>query len=145
VVCFARWHVLGIANRLELEGIQSFSLSPGKKYTLAAFVPERKGQPAIVRLYDISSFKQALCQKTFFRADTAQYYWNVLGTSILVLTHTEMDKTGKSYYGETGLYFLAIAGNFECRVELKQTGNRILFNLQDPSTMSLGRPTQRNS
>jgi translation initiation factor 2A len=85
-------------------------------------VPERKGQPAIVRLYDLSSFKQALSQKTFFRADTAQYYWNVLGTSVLVLTHTEMDKTGKSYYGETGLYYLATTGKFDCRVELNQPG-----------------------
>lgn len=59
--------IIGIAHRLCLDGIQSFSVSPGKRYTIAAFVPERKGQPAIVRLYDISNFKQALAQKTFFR------------------------------------------------------------------------------
>lgn len=112
----------GIAHRLKLEGMQSFSISPGKRYTIAAFVPERKGQPATVQLYDILNLSTAIAQKTFFRADSAHYYWNDIGTSILVLTHTDVDKTGKSYYGETGLYFLAIAGNFDCRVELDHPG-----------------------
>ena len=40
----------------------------------------------------------------------------------MVFTHTDVDATGKSYYGETSLYFLSITGNFDCRVELPQAG-----------------------
>ncbi|KAJ2910098.1 hypothetical protein GGI21_001211 [Coemansia aciculifera] len=38
------------------------------------------------------------------------------------MTHTEVDKTGRSYYGESSLYFLAAAGNFDCRVTLDREG-----------------------
>jgi translation initiation factor 2A len=44
--------------------------------------------------------------------------WNKSGTNLLFLTQTEVDKTGKSYYGETNLYMMAAAGNFDCRVTL---------------------------
>lgn len=44
--------------------------------------------------------------------------WNNLGTQVLILTSTEVDKTGKNYYGETNLYLLSSAGNFDCRVTL---------------------------
>lgn len=33
-----------------------------------------------------------------------------LGTSVLVSTQTEVDKTGQSYYGETNLYYLGSEG-----------------------------------
>ncbi|KAJ3089197.1 hypothetical protein HK102_006976 [Quaeritorhiza haematococci] len=112
----------GVWSRLKLEGISSVSVSPGKRPTIATFVPERKGQPAMVRLYDLTNFNQPLAQKTFFRADSAQFIWNSLGTNILVLTHTDVDKTGQSYYGETSLYYLAIAGNYDCRVDLDKPG-----------------------
>ena len=32
------------------------------------------------------------------------------GTALLIHTHTEVDKTGKSYYGETGLFHMNVAG-----------------------------------
>jgi translation initiation factor 2A len=34
------------------------------------------------------------------------------------MTHTEVDKSNKSYYGETGLYLLSAAGNFDSRIVL---------------------------
>ena len=33
--------------------------------------------------------------------------WSPAGDALLIHTHTEVDKTGKSYYGETGLFFEA--------------------------------------
>lgn len=51
-----------------------------------------------------------------------QFIWNKLGTGILVLTQTDVDKTGKSYYGESNLYYLATAGNYDCRVALDKEG-----------------------
>ncbi|KAI9258737.1 eukaryotic translation initiation factor eIF2A-domain-containing protein [Phascolomyces articulosus] len=108
--------------RLKLEGVAKFSLSPGKAPAVAVFIPERKGAPAIVRMYSIPNFNQALSNKTFYKADSVQMFWNDLGTNLLVLTQTDVDKTGKSYYGETNLYYLAVAGNFDCRVPLDKEG-----------------------
>ena len=44
--------------------------------------------------------------------------WNLNGSSLLFLTQTEVDKTGKSYYGETNLYMMNSTGTFDCRVTL---------------------------
>ncbi|TPX63014.1 hypothetical protein PhCBS80983_g00066 [Powellomyces hirtus] len=112
----------GVCARLKHEGIADFSLSPGKRLTVAAFIPEKKGQPAAVRLYDFANLNTPLSQKSFYRADSVQFNWNKLGTNVLVFTHTDVDKTGQSYYGETNLYYLSITGNFDCKVELDKAG-----------------------
>ena len=108
----------GVWGRLKQEGIASFSLSPGKQPVIAAFSPERKGQPASVKLMDITNLDTILSQKAFYRADSVQFHWNRIGTNVLIFTHTDVDATGQSYYGETNLYYLSINGNFDCRVEL---------------------------
>ncbi|ODQ56482.1 translation initiation factor eIF-2A [Saitoella complicata NRRL Y-17804] len=112
----------GVWNKLRVEGISAFALSPGQNYALASFLPERKGQPARVCVYNVPSFIQPAAQKTFFKADSVKMTWNKLGTSLLVLTQTEVDKTNKNYYGETNLYLLSIAGNFDSRVVLDKEG-----------------------
>ncbi|KAK9760361.1 hypothetical protein K7432_015690 [Basidiobolus ranarum] len=112
----------GIHSKLRLEGMADFSISPGKSPAVAVFIAEKKGAPAIVRMYGITNFNASLAQKTFFKADKVQFMWNNLGTNLLVLTQTEVDKTGKSYYGETNLYFMSVAGNYDCRVALDKEG-----------------------
>ena len=47
-----------------------------------------------------------------FCADTA------LGNRALVLTQTEVDTTGKSYFGETNLHFMDSQGKYDCRIAL---------------------------
>lgn len=40
-----------------------------------------------------------------------------------MLTQTEVDQANKSYYGETGgFYLLSAAGNFDCRIALDKEG-----------------------
>ena len=69
------------------------------------------------------------CEKSFFKADRAQIKWNTLGTQVLVLTQTEVDNSGKSYYGETGgFYLLSAAGNFDLRLTLDKEGGIHDFN-----------------
>lgn len=51
-----------------------------------------------------------------------QLKWNDHGTSLIVLAQTEVDKTGKSYYGETTLYLLSANGGFDSRIELDKDG-----------------------
>ncbi|KAJ1657398.1 hypothetical protein IWQ61_003192 [Dispira simplex] len=112
----------GIHCKLQLDGMQSFSLSPGRSPSVAAFVSARKSMPGMVRLYSLGNFRQPLAQKTFFKADKVKMIWNTLGTNVLVWTSTEVDSTGKSYYGETNLYYLTVAGNFDCQVILDKEG-----------------------
>jgi translation initiation factor 2A len=105
-------------NKLRVEGVSDFSLSPGKNPSVAVFVPERKGQPAAVKLFMVPQFGAPVSQKTFFKGDKVQLKWNASGTTCIVLAQTEVDKTGKSYYGETTLYLLSITGGFDSRVDL---------------------------
>ncbi|WBW70736.1 translation initiation factor eIF2A [Schizosaccharomyces osmophilus] len=108
--------------KLRVEGMSDFALSPGRNHIVAVFVPERKGAPASVRTYSIPNFTRPLSQKTFFKADKVQFKWNALGTSLLVLTQTDVDKSNKNYYGETNLYLLGITGQFDSRVDLDREG-----------------------
>ncbi|EGF84373.1 hypothetical protein BATDEDRAFT_18651 [Batrachochytrium dendrobatidis JAM81] len=112
----------GIASRLKLDCIKLFSMSPGRRPTVAIFYPEKNGSPGSVKLYDITNLQTPLSSKSFFRADSVNFYWNSLGTNVLVFTHTDVDVTGKSYYGETSLYYLSITGNFDCKVTLDKPG-----------------------
>lgn len=105
-------------GHLRVEGVADFALSPGKNYSVAAFVPERKGQPAMVKVFQIPNWTAVLSQKSFYKADRVQLKWNNLGTALLVFAQTDADKTGKSYYGETNLYLMTVAGNYDCRVQL---------------------------
>ncbi|KXN74545.1 eIF2A-domain-containing protein, partial [Conidiobolus coronatus NRRL 28638] len=110
------------AHRMIHQGLTSYSLSPGKNLAIAIFVGEKKGAPAYVRIYSTPNFKQPLASKSFYKADRVSFMWNSIGTNLLVMTQTDIDRTGKSYYGETNLYFLTVAGNFDCRVDLDKEG-----------------------
>ena len=59
-----------------------------------------------------------MSQKYFFKGDKVQLKWNDDGNSLIVLAQTEVDKSGKSYYGETTLYLLSAHGDFGSRVDL---------------------------
>lgn len=113
----------GVVDKLKVEGLASVSLSPGKNPSLAVFIGERKGAPACIRIHNLATLAASpTCQKTFYKADSATIKWNSLGTQMLLLAHTDVDKTNKSYYGETNLMLLSAAGNFDCRVSLDKEG-----------------------
>lgn len=113
----------GIVDKLKVEGASSITLSPGLNPSIAVFIPEKKGQPANVRIHALLNLgAPPTCQKTFFKAERSQIKWNNLGTQVLVLTQTDVDNTNKSYYGQSGLYLLSAAGNFDCRISLDKEG-----------------------
>lgn len=113
----------GVIDKIRVEGASQAVLSPGLNPSLAVFIPEKKGQPASVRIHSLlTPASPPSSQKTFFKAEKASIKWNALGTQVLVLTHTDVDATNKSYYGQTGLYLLSAAGNFDCRVQLDKEG-----------------------
>ncbi|KAF2814415.1 eIF2A-domain-containing protein [Mytilinidion resinicola] len=109
-------------NKLIVEGVTTFGVSPGKNHSVAVFVPERKGLPAAVKLFQVPQFNSPVSQKTFFKGDKVQFKWNELGTSVIVLAQTEVDKTNKSYYGETNMYVLSASGGFDSRIQLDKEG-----------------------
>jgi len=118
----------GISTKLRVEGSTSYSLSPGRNPCFAVFVAEKKGAPASVKIFSLSAFSsagtatQASSQKTFFKADKIQFKWNKIGTAVLFVTQSDVDKTNQNYYGETNMYMLSSAGNFDCRVALDREG-----------------------
>lgn len=78
--------------------------------------------PAAVKVFQVPQFTQPISQKTFFKGDKVQLKWNELGTSLIVLAQTEVDKTNKSYYGETNMYILSANGSFDSRIQLDKEG-----------------------
>ena len=105
-------------NKLRIEGVTDFACSPGIDRSVAVFVPERKGQPAAVKVFKVPDFESPVSQKTFFKGDKVQLKWNDAGSALIVLAQTEVDKSGKSYYGETTLYLLSADGQFDARIAL---------------------------
>ncbi|KAK3385086.1 eukaryotic translation initiation factor eIF2A-domain-containing protein [Podospora didyma] len=109
-------------NKLRVEGVSDFAIAPGMNQNVAVFVPERKGQPAAVKVFNVPQFSSPISQKTFFKGDKIQLKWNALGTNLIVLAQTEVDKSNKSYYGETNMYLLSANGSFDARVTLDKEG-----------------------
>lgn len=133
-------------KRLRVEGVSDFALSPGKSPSIAVFVPERKGMPAFVKIFDIPFFNSPVSQKSFFKSDKVQLKWNQAGTTLIVLAQTDVDKSGKSYYGETTMYLLSTNGVVDQRVTLSTSfalrlnhANLPSQTRMAPSTMFRGR------
>lgn len=78
--------------------------------------------PAAVKVFQVPQFNSPVSQKTFYKGDKVQLKWNDLGTSLIVLAQTEVDKSNKSYYGETNMYILSANGSFDSRVQLDKEG-----------------------
>ena len=64
------------------------------------------------------NFGSPISQKHFFKGDKAQLKWNSDGSALIVLAQTEVDKSGKNYYGETTLYLMSATGGFDSRIDL---------------------------
>lgn len=69
---------VGVHKRLSLKGVAGFSVCPAApdRTVLAAYVPETKGQPGFVALYDYSAISVSgdapppLSRKSFYRVCT---------------------------------------------------------------------------
>ncbi|KAG1672976.1 Eukaryotic translation initiation factor 2A [Nymphon striatum] len=115
-----------ITNKLHMQKIQDFSLSPGSSPShVSCHVPGSKGSPSFVRLFKYPNFEahpsSAIANKSFFKADTVSFYWSPNGKGLLAMTSVEVDKTGSSYYGEQSLHYLGTDGE-SCMVQLGKTG-----------------------
>ncbi|XP_077554505.1 eukaryotic translation initiation factor 2A isoform X1 [Haemaphysalis longicornis] len=103
------------SHKIHLQKLAEFSLAPGAKpHHIACHVPGTKGQPSFVRAFRHPNYDGAnagIANKSFYKSDKVDFYWNKKGSGVLLLTSTEVDKTGGSYYGDQGLHFLRTNGD----------------------------------
>ncbi|TMW46564.1 hypothetical protein DOY81_008364 [Sarcophaga bullata] len=100
------------------------SVGPGNSPPfIAMYTPGAKGAPSMCKLYKYPALgqNQTVACKSFFNADRVELIWNRRGTGLLLLTSTEVDKTGASYYGNQALHFLNTKGD-SCSVPLSKEG-----------------------
>uniref|UniRef100_A0ABK9NC21 Eukaryotic translation initiation factor 2A n=2 Tax=Glossina morsitans morsitans TaxID=37546 RepID=A0ABK9NC21_GLOMM len=112
------------ATALRIDSIRGAVLSVGPGNSppyVALYTPGTKGAPSMCKLYNYSCFTQPLACKNFFNADRVEMLWNKRGSGLLLLTSTEVDKSGASYYGNQALHFLATKGD-SCSVPLAKDG-----------------------
>jgi len=104
-----------IGQKLHLAKVEAYSLSPAssKLTHLVAYVPGAKGGPSFCKLYQFPLFAehQVLASKSFFQADSVDMTWNKPGTAVLLMTQSEVDKTGGSYYGKQQLHYMSTKGD----------------------------------
>ncbi|CAM6047215.1 unnamed protein product [Sphagnum compactum] len=114
----------GIVDRLRLSGIDGVQLSSSPPSHIATYVPEIKGAPASVQIFERTQVSQAqpVARRSFFKSNTAQLTWNKGSTGVLVLATSDVDKTNQSYYGESRLHFLTSDGRHEGAVPLSKEG-----------------------
>ncbi|XP_076436058.1 eukaryotic translation initiation factor 2A-like isoform X2 [Babylonia areolata] len=112
-----------VANKLHLQKVADFKMAPGSSpCVISAYVPGIKGQPSYVRVYRYPHFdgqSAAVANKSFYKADRVNMYWNKIGTGLVILTSTE--SSDSSYYGEQALHYISTAGE-SCLVPLDKKG-----------------------
>ena len=124
------------SHRLHVKSVAQFALAPAAKpYQIAAFLPSKGTDPARVNIYTFplfgaaaaaaassssadaapaaASVPQPTASKSFFKAEEVTLKWSPTGAAILIETRTSTDKTGKSYYGESGLHLLHADGSYQ--------------------------------
>jgi len=92
--------------------IGSFSLSPGHSTHVALYLQGAKGSPSMAKLFKYPNLDSSpIVSKSFSQADKVEMIWNKKGNGCLILTSTDVDSTGASYYGKQALHFLSTNGD----------------------------------
>ena len=95
--------------KIRVPDVAQISLAPNDRF-IAAFIPEKNGAPASVRIFDLTS-RNSLAQKSFFKAQNISFDWSKSGNGLLFTTTCEGDDKSVSYYGSSALYFLRLDDN----------------------------------
>ncbi|KAH3759711.1 eukaryotic translation initiation factor 2A [Pelomyxa schiedti] len=119
----------GVLNKLSQTGITAWCFSPQYNTSplcvpFATFVPESKGVPALVSIYKFPfTSNEASSKKSFFKADDCELIWSPDGKALLCRSSTQLDPTGKSYYGQNGLHIMfPNDGSRNATIGLKKEG-----------------------
>ncbi|CAH0747244.1 unnamed protein product [Diatraea saccharalis] len=102
-------------HMISVDKLQSFSISPSAapSYYFSVFTLGKQGQPSFWRVFKFPmlELQQAVVSRSSFQADKASFNWNRRGTNVFVMTQTDVDKTGGSYYGKQSLSYGDVKGN----------------------------------
>lgn len=102
--------------------VGGFSVSPGANTHVAVYIQGTKGSPSMARLFKYPNLEGSpVASKSFSQADRVEMIWNKRGNGCIILTSTDVDTTGASYYGKQALHFLATSGD-SYSVPLKAEG-----------------------
>lgn len=111
------------SHRLHVKSVQQFAFAPAvKPYQVATFLPSKGTDPAKVNIYAFPLFGGAAADtptpvptatKSFFKAEEVTLKWSPTGHALLIETRTSTDKTGKSYYGESGLHLMHADSSYQ--------------------------------
>lgn len=112
-----------VTKRIRLEGVSNFAFAPGTlPPVVAAFVPEKKGGPGQASIYKYPAVDQPVATKTLWKAQTAELEWGPNASGLLVAAKTDVDKSGKSYYGSTTLHFVSPRAAPDAALALDEDG-----------------------
>eukprot|EP00920_Eleutheroschizon_duboscqi_P009241 GHVT01021109.1.p1 GENE.GHVT01021109.1~~GHVT01021109.1.p1 ORF type:complete len:314 (-),score=41.97 GHVT01021109.1:662-1603(-) len=59
----------------------------------------------------MTNIQAPCCSKNFFQAQEATFHWSADSKTLLLVTHTDADVSGKSYYGSNNVYLLRTEGS----------------------------------
>ena len=118
------------------KGVSQYKVSPITTATdsvgcnIAVFVPEKNGKHASASLYVYNGIEGNTtadgphATRSMFSATEANMMWNAAGSVVLVHASSDVDRSGSSYYGASGLYALGtqMYGNFTENVPLSKAG-----------------------
>lgn len=107
--------------------VGGFSVSPGTNTHVAVYIQGAKGSPSMARLFKYPNIDATpVASKSFSQADRVEMIWNKKGNGCIILTTTDVDTTGASYYGKQALHFLATNGD-SYSVPLSKSNPSLLF------------------
>lgn len=114
----------GFVNKIRLPGIASLQLATAPPTHFAAYIPESKGIPASIQIFERENVGQAqpVARRSFFKCSSVQLIWNHGSTGLLVIAQSDVDKSNQSYYGESRLHYLTTDGSHEGLVPLRKEG-----------------------
>jgi len=113
--CLGKWH--------------STADSSSKTTHIMVFTPEDKGKPARVAAYPILlkndgsvDVLEKCAERTVFSANEAKLLFSPSGKACLVHTHADVDTSGESYFGATGLFVVSMDGKLAEQVDRSKAG-----------------------
>lgn len=118
-------------GKLRFTGFTQFKIAAsGTNPTVihvAVFTPEGGGKPGKVTLFVCRTHPTVEIEgpgnsRTIFGATEALLLWNKTATTLLVHSQSDVDTSGSSYYGATGLYIMSSVSELSSKVEQTKDG-----------------------
>lgn len=131
-------------SKVHHANVNDFSIGPNiNNPFVALFTPEHSGRTARVSLYrynptltytaesesgsgstnHVDSFVDVGVSRSLFSANECKMFWRpISGDTVLVQTSSDVDTSGNSYYGQSGLFIVSIDGNVSRPVPQSKDG-----------------------